>query len=74
MGRLWALLGPSWEPLGPSWGHLEGVLAAFGTILGASWAVLGRRRAEKKNMPKSFKHVGEINDFGLPACLLPMRS
>ena len=32
-------------------------------MLGASWAVLGRRRAEKKNMPKSFKNLKKSNDF-----------
>ena len=33
--------------------------------MGASWAVLSRRNAEKKQMPKSFKNVKEINGFAL---------
>ena len=37
----------------------------LGATVGASWAVLGRRKAEKAQMPKSFKNVRKINDFGL---------
>ena len=29
--------------------------------MGASWAVFGRRKAEKKQMPKYFKHLRNIN-------------
>ena len=65
LGRLGALLGPSWGPLGPSWGHLGGLVGDLGAILGASWAVLSRRKAEKAKMPKSFKNLRKINDFGL---------
>ena len=37
----------------------------LGAILGASWAVLSRRKAEKKQILKSFKNVLNINDLGL---------
>ena len=37
----------------------------LGAILGASWAVLSRRNAEKKHMPTSFKNRRKINDLGL---------
>ena len=46
-------------------GPLGGLLGRLGGLLGASWAVLGRRKAEKAQMPKSFKHLRKINDFGL---------
>eukprot|EP00959_Pyramimonas_sp_CCMP1952_P407705 8544622-Pyramimonas_sp.AAC.1 len=31
----------------------------------AAWAVLGRRKAEMEQKPKSFKHLWTINDFDL---------
>ena len=37
----------------------------LGAILGASWAVLSRRKAEKKQMPKSFNNLRTISDMGL---------
>ena len=32
-------------------------------VLGACWAVLGRRKAEKEENPKTFKNPMKINDF-----------
>ena len=51
LGASWAVMGPSWRPLGRSWGDLGGLL--------------GRRKAEKAQMPKSFKRHRKINDVGL---------
>ena len=73
LGRLGASLGrlgPSWERLGgvlgASWGRLGGFLRRLGSLLGrpgaifgASWAVLGRRRPDKEQTPKSFKKTGK---------------
>ena len=64
LGRLGGPFGPSRGLRGPSWGPLWGLLCRIRAMLGASWAVLGRRRAEKKQLPKSFKHLRNINDFG----------
>ena len=45
---LGTILAASWEPLGgvleASWRGLGGLLASLGSALGASWAVLERRR------------------------------
>ena len=46
------------EPLGSLVGDL-------GAILEASRAVLSRLKAEQAKMPKSFKHLRKIHDFGL---------
>eukprot|EP00959_Pyramimonas_sp_CCMP1952_P341946 7163093-Pyramimonas_sp.AAC.1 len=58
--------------LGLFWGRLGGLLGRSGAILGVSWAILGRslgallgrRKAEKKQMPKSFNNLPK-SDFGL---------
>ena len=46
----------------PSWATLEAILEA---VLGASWVVLERRKAEKARMPKSFQNLYKIDDLGL---------
>ena len=64
LGPPWAALGPSGGPLGPSWVRRGGLLGRLGAVLGGSWAVLERRKAEKAKMPKTSKKPMEINDFG----------
>ena len=57
LGLSWAPLGPSWGPLGPPQARLGGLLGRLGTILGASWAVLERRKAERREGTKSSKTI-----------------
>ena len=66
LGPSWMPLGQSWSPLGPSWGPLGSLLGPLGAILEASWAVLGRREAEKVETPKSAQYLKKNNEF----CLL----
>eukprot|EP00959_Pyramimonas_sp_CCMP1952_P148381 3104434-Pyramimonas_sp.AAC.1 len=51
------------DSLGGLWGDLV-------AIFGGSWAVSGRREAEKKQMPKSFKNLRQksmiLASLGLP--------
>eukprot|EP00959_Pyramimonas_sp_CCMP1952_P175870 3674986-Pyramimonas_sp.AAC.1 len=65
----WAILGPSCGRFGglfgPFEGHLGSLFCDHGAILGGSWVVSGRREAEQTQVPKSFKHLKSINDFGL---------
>ncbi len=66
----------SWRPLGPcggpSWGRRGGLFGSFGSVpdassavLLSSWAVSGRRKAEKKHMPQSFNNLWTFYVFGL---------
>ena len=54
-GRSWGSLGRSWGLLGPFRGNIAGLLDVLGAQLGASWATLARRKAEKEQTPKSCK-------------------
>ena len=67
---LGGILGAAWGPLGASWGHLGAesskcrfVLPLWGPSWGFLGALLSRRNAEKRQMPKSFKNRRAINDF-----------
>eukprot|EP00959_Pyramimonas_sp_CCMP1952_P283835 5933101-Pyramimonas_sp.AAC.1 len=51
LGRSWKPLGPSWSPLGPFLGPRGGL---SGRCLGACWAVVVRRDAERRT-PKCFQ-------------------
>ena len=64
LGPSWGPLGPSWTPLGPSsgplgpfWGRLGGLLCLLGVVLGASWAVVERRKTETARTPTSLKNI-----------------
>ena len=35
----------------------------LGAIFGASWAVVGRRKSQKKQMQSSLNNLRKINDF-----------
>ena len=65
LGPSWAPLGQSGGPLGPSWNGLGDLLGRLGAVLGASWAVLERRKFENARRPKTSKKPMKINDFGL---------
>ena len=43
---------------------LGGLFGRLGAVLGASWAVLERRKAERARSPKTSKKPMKINDFG----------
>ena len=70
LGPSWMPLGQSWSPLGPSWGPLGSLLGPLGAILEASWAVLGRREAEKVETPKSAQNLRKNNECCLLGVLL----
>ena len=63
---------PSWAPLGgllglgPPWVVLGGLLGSLGAIVGASWAVLKRREAEKTRTPKPFNNLRRSMIFASP--------
>ena len=66
LGAPSAALGPSGGPLEPSWGRRRDLWGRLGAVLGASRAVLERRKGEKAKMPKKTSNKQmKINDFGL---------
>ena len=69
LGASWVVLEPFLGRLGGLLGrhlvHLGGLLGDLGAILGVSWTVLGRRKVDKAQKPKTVDNLKKINVFGL---------
>ena len=67
--EVWKAPGQVWRLLGPAWaikGVLRAILDRFGTVLEASWAVLGRERWptwEQLGIQTGAKIVPKIDQF-----------